>query len=1593
MSFTIGQNSANYQDGAQWNGTIGNITSVGTNGGPSAYGTRDQGGNVWEWTETTMQTTSGYKKNIKGGSWNSTTSPNYLSSQSSLASAASTTKSHNFGFRLVALSNADSSFVGIGDLGNNADTNTYGSVAYAYSIMVNPVTNAEYAIFLNAVDSTGTNVLSLYSPIMGTDATRGGISLDVSRNNGHKFQVKSNMGNKPVNYVNWLNAARMSNWLHNGKGSGSTETGAYLMGGQLSGVDFERQPGATFAIPTHNEWYKAAYYKGGGTGGTDAGYWLYPTQYDSEPAKIASSASGDGPVVNAAPSPTPTNSPTPTPTATTTQTPTPTATPTNAIITTPTNTATTTPTNTPTTTSTQTPTPTNTPTRTVTPTITPSPTTTSSPTTTPTNTPTSTLTPTPTLTPTHTSTPTKTPTNTKSPTPTNTPTITTTQTNTPTNSLPAVLEEPPIAEMILDRLYSIKEYKGPTSLPLSGIPPTAVPRADWDIFMDNIAAIYATVPYSGSLQSFWTTPSGNVTIMSPISTLSSLETGRSYYFILKDIPERPIKIPATPVSLPSNPNLCTSISLSGLNNIAISGANKYATPINIFVSGLDTSKTYSYEFKSQGSSKPFSMYPSTGTIEGNIVGGTTNISSLFSFLPDGPPYGQTSILDSTNTISSTETNASVKLIVTASHSTTLNTANFKNLAIWNDRPNLTNVGTNGSPSEFGIFDMAGQLYEWTDTNSNKIKHKKLRGGCWKDTSAESLSKYYVTDHEINSIFNDGGFGLRLASYTNPINYTGFTPINIANILDRDTLLGPVSYNFYIQTNLVTNAEYCDYLNAIDREGTNSTRAYTKEMTRHYSGGISFDKYLASGFKYGIKLNMGQKPVNFISWTRAAQYCNWINNDRRDIIDNSYDLSIMDVCPTRKSTADYFLPSENEWYKAAFYNWTNGTYYKYPTRSNIDPTPIQATELGTGDTPYESCSRPNTHSFTVSCSSGLPASSLILDSGPSIKFIPVHPSGADIVLTKASGNLYPINTIITNLVPDTTYLYSFRSISSNWQSNIHPISGQLIAKSGSANINSLLTFCSEDNGCDSFNLDYTLDPPNISKALNNSSLYNILELSVVDQNNLVSSTDSLLVRCDNCLVQEAVAITKFQTPSGSNIIEITNAQSNTYVPLIIQVSGIQPNERYSYSFDSVENNVSFFPKAGSIYFDGGTNSPSGFNGFTTLALVGDSINSIATVSLTRILTGTSSTDSVDIRIITTGCPPPPSRSPTPTNTVTPTKTPTVTPTKTSTPGASQSPTPTNTVTPTKTPTPTPTEAPIIIGINSANYNLAAVWGGLTGNVTTVGSNGGPSFYGTYDQTGNVFQWNDLDGAISAYRGLRGGGWNDLLHYLSSSTRNNDVPSVEYGGIGFRLASFLNPLGLPNFVNVGDPGNAADTGSNYPGYGAVIYNYKIGKFTVTNNEYIDFLRAVALTADANALYNVGMNGSWGGIVRSGTGPYTYAIKTNYGNKPVIWVSWFDCARYCNWLSNNRLTGVQNSTTTENGAYNLNGATTGNAVAVNTINPNTPGLAPAYRLPTENEWYKAAYYKGGSTNAGYWTYATQSNTLPTPVCATAEGNGRVC
>ncbi len=187
-----------------------------------------------------------------------------------------------------------------------------------------------------------------------------------------------------------------------------------------------------------------------------------------------------------------------------------------------------------------------------------------------------------------------------------------------------------------------------------------------------------------------------------------------------------------------------------------------------------------------------------------------------------------------------------------------------------------------------------------------------------------------------------------------------------------------------------------------------------------------------------------------------------------------------------------------------------------------------------------------------------------------------------------------------------------------------------------------------------------------------------------------------------------------------------------------------------------------------------------------------------------------------------------------------------------------------------------------------------------------------------------------------------------------------------------------------VAVGDAGNAADT----TGRGAVGYEYGIGRYEISIDQYAAFLNAVA-ASDPNDLYSteaMGLNTA--GIARIGPdGFHTYSVAGPYGitppgadspgGRPIAYVTWYDCARFANWMSNGQPTGAQGPTTTEDGAYDLVHASPGTAPAVNATNPNT-GLPPLYRIPTENEWYKAAYYKGGSTNAGYWDYATQSNSL---------------
>jgi len=176
---------------------------------------------------------------------------------------------------------------------------------------------------------------------------------------------------------------------------------------------------------------------------------------------------------------------------------------------------------------------------------------------------------------------------------------------------------------------------------------------------------------------------------------------------------------------------------------------------------------------------------------------------------------------------------------------------------------------------------------------------------------------------------------------------------------------------------------------------------------------------------------------------------------------------------------------------------------------------------------------------------------------------------------------------------------------------------------------------------------------------------------------------------------------------------------------------------------------------------------------------------------------------------------------------------------------------------------------------------------------------------------------------------------------------------------------------SWTSIGNPNNAADPSTPY---GSVDHAYDIGTYEVTNAQYVDFLNAKG-ASNSNGIYTgtMGNTGAYGSnILQSGfSGGYTYSVSSTYANQPVVGVTWFDAARFSNWLGNG-----QGSGSMETGAYTLNGATSG------IINVN-PGAA--VYIPSENEWYKAAYYNGANS-----TYSLYPNGLNTITAADANYNG---
>ena len=175
-------------------------------------------------------------------------------------------------------------------------------------------------------------------------------------------------------------------------------------------------------------------------------------------------------------------------------------------------------------------------------------------------------------------------------------------------------------------------------------------------------------------------------------------------------------------------------------------------------------------------------------------------------------------------------------------------------------------------------------------------------------------------------------------------------------------------------------------------------------------------------------------------------------------------------------------------------------------------------------------------------------------------------------------------------------------------------------------------------------------------------------------------------------------------------------------------------------------------------------------------------------------------------------------------------------------------------------------------------------------------------------------------------------------------------------------------------------------------------------MTAGQYCEFLNAVAKT-DAYGLYNPEMYSSSFGckIRRLGSSEnYTYVVDADgvedadWIHRPVKLDFVGDAARFANWLHNGQpTTGLQDLSTTEDGSYFLNGATSDSPLMAVTRK-----AGATWVIPSGDEWYKAAYYdpnKSGASVAGYWDYPTKSDTEPsndltTPTVATTQTSGKV-
>jgi sulfatase modifying factor 1 len=176
----------------------------------------------------------------------------------------------------------------------------------------------------------------------------------------------------------------------------------------------------------------------------------------------------------------------------------------------------------------------------------------------------------------------------------------------------------------------------------------------------------------------------------------------------------------------------------------------------------------------------------------------------------------------------------------------------------------------------------------------------------------------------------------------------WTPIgNPGNACDTQaqSTLGPcygaVGYAYHIGTYDVTNAQYAEFLNSKAANNADPLGLYNPSMGTDTNWGGIARTGSSGSYSYAPIVGRGDWPVNYVSFYDALRFANWMNNGQGsgDTETGAYTLLGGTAAPSNGTTvarnagAAIVLTSENEWYKAAYYNALSMSYFTYPAGSS------------------------------------------------------------------------------------------------------------------------------------------------------------------------------------------------------------------------------------------------------------------------------------------------------------------------------------------------------------------------------------------------------------------------------------------------------------------------------------------------------------------------------------------------------------------------------------------------------------------------------------------------------------------------------------